>query len=80
MFVRKYKRLKRKKILYADNRFVFFSCPVLSHQNKTIAISKLDEIRKTIEERTKNLKNIIDNHRQTLAKHIDNHVQNLEQM
>jgi hypothetical protein len=41
---------------------------------------KLDTIRKTIEERTKHLKNIIDNQRQILAKHIDQHVENLEQM
>ncbi|CAF4715009.1 unnamed protein product, partial [Rotaria sp. Silwood2] len=44
------------------------------------AISKLDAIRKTIEERSKNLKITIDNHRQTLAKHIDNHIQSLEQI
>ncbi len=41
---------------------------------------KLDTIRKTIEERTRHLKNIIDNQRQILAKHIDQHVENLEQM
>ncbi|CAF2928693.1 unnamed protein product [Rotaria sp. Silwood2] len=52
----------------------------LSHQNKMTAISKLDAIRKTIEERSKNLKITIDNHRQTLAKHIDNHIQSLEQI
>jgi hypothetical protein len=52
----------------------------LSHQNKTVAISKLDAIRKTIEERTKHLKNLIDNHRQILANNIDDHIQNLEQM
>lgn len=63
--------------IYSDYHFL---CPVLSHQNKTSAISKIDLIRKTIEERTKDLKSIIDNHRQTLAKHIDNHVQILEQM
>lgn len=56
-----------------------FPCLALSHENKTIAIAKLDTIRKTIEERTKNLKSIIDTHRQTLAKHIDNHIQSLEQ-
>ncbi|UJR35745.1 hypothetical protein I4U23_028494 [Adineta vaga] len=53
---------------------------LLSHQNKTGAISKLDTIRKTIEERSQNLKTIIDQHRQLLAKHIDSHVQNLEQI
>jgi hypothetical protein len=75
MFVRKYEK-KEKHLL----RFGFFWPSGLSHQNKTEAISKLDTIRKTIEERTKDLKNIIDNHRKALAKHIDNHVQNLEQM
>ncbi len=72
-----YVNIKKTVYIYADYHFLY---PVLSHQNKTSAASKLDGIRKTIEERTKNLKNIIDNHRQTLAKHIDNHVQNLEQM
>ncbi|CAF4121240.1 unnamed protein product, partial [Rotaria magnacalcarata] len=52
----------------------------LSHKNKTIAVSKLDAIRKTIEERSKNLKHIIDSHRQTLSNHIDNHIQNMEQI
>ncbi|CAF0784797.1 unnamed protein product [Rotaria sordida] len=52
----------------------------VSLQNKTTAISKLDAVRKTIEERSKNLKITIDNHRQTLAKHIDSHIQNLEQI
>ncbi len=67
----------KENTIYSDYHFL---CPVISHQNKMGAISKLDAIRKTIEERSKNLKIIIDNHRQTLAKHIDNHVQNLEQM
>ncbi|CAF1358732.1 unnamed protein product [Adineta steineri] len=51
---------------------------LLSHQNETGAISKIDSIRKTIEERSKHLKTSIDNHRQTLTKHIDTHVHNLE--
>ena len=77
MFVRKYRFYLKKRItIYSDYHFL---CPVVSHQNKTSAISKLDGIRKTIEERTKNFKNLIDNHRRILANNIDNHIQNLEQ-
>ncbi|CAF0755923.1 unnamed protein product [Rotaria sp. Silwood1] len=69
------KWIQCKKKFDQINEHVF-----LSHHNKMTAISKLDDIRKTIEERSKNLKSTIDNHRQTLAKHIDNHIQSLEQI
>lgn len=52
----------------------------LSHHNKTIAITKLNQLRETIEERTKNLKLVIENHQQTLARHIDDHIEQLEEM
>lgn len=59
---------------------LLFLGAVLSHQSKTGAISKLDVIRRTVEERSEHLKNIVDQHRQTLAEHIDSHMQGLEQM
>jgi tRNA A37 N6-isopentenylltransferase MiaA len=64
-----------------DGRLSFcFEYLVVSHQNQISAVSKLDGIRQTIDERTKNLKIVIENHRQTLTKCIDNHLQMLEQM
>lgn len=41
---------------------------------------KLQEIRRTIEERTKDLKEMIINQRQRLTEHLDYHIKNLEEM
>ena len=51
-----------------------------SHQNKIDARQKLEEIRRTIEERTRDLKDMIINQRQRLTKQIDHHVKNLDEM
>lgn len=51
-----------------------------SHQNKIEARHKLEEIRRTIEERTRDLKDMIINQRQRLTKQIDHHVKNLDEM
>ena len=52
----------------------------LSQQNKMEARRKLQEIRRTIEERTRDLKEMIINQRQRLTAHVDHHIQNLEEM
>lgn len=60
------------------SKHVFIDFLASSHQNKAIASVKLDAIRKTVEERSKNLKLLIDNHRQILVDCIDNYIENLE--
>jgi LPS O-antigen subunit length determinant protein (WzzB/FepE family) len=44
------------------------------------ARERLDEIRRTIEERTRDLKDLIIHQRQRLSKQIDHHVQNLDEI
>lgn len=65
--------------IFIDREKFFFSS-ALSHQKKTTTISKLNQMRTTIEERTKNIQLIVENHQKTLARHIDEQIEQLEQM
>ena len=66
-------------LLEGEEERMKLCCLAASEQNQSKARTKLDEMRNTIEERTRHLKNIIGNQRQILAKNIDRHVKNLEQ-